>query len=200
MKQHFSDEEIIELGLLCAQTDGVGKLVKSLDVLSWEDACELNPKLGQGAVRSRRRSSAVTAKIPRRPGASTTPTDFWREALLIGGGRRLDALERRLAVRHDNNHDLARLAHDEAGGIAPLTLAVEHGQAVGEARRELAADEIGPLPLADPVGSAGIAAEIISARSIGFSGAGQASGCAPTGGAKATKMKAKTVFNNCIGK
>jgi AhpD family alkylhydroperoxidase len=49
LQKHFSDEEIIELGMLCAQTDGVGKLVKSLNVLSWEEACELNPKLGQGA-------------------------------------------------------------------------------------------------------------------------------------------------------
>jgi alkylhydroperoxidase family enzyme len=45
--KHFNDEEIIELGLMCAQTDGVGKFVKSLDVLSWEDACALNPKLGE---------------------------------------------------------------------------------------------------------------------------------------------------------
>jgi AhpD family alkylhydroperoxidase len=45
LKKHFSDEEIIELGMLCAQTDGVGKLVKSFNVLSWEDACALNPKL-----------------------------------------------------------------------------------------------------------------------------------------------------------
>jgi alkylhydroperoxidase family enzyme len=43
--KHFSDEEIIELGLFCAQVDGVGKFVKSLNVLSWEEACELNPKL-----------------------------------------------------------------------------------------------------------------------------------------------------------
>jgi AhpD family alkylhydroperoxidase len=48
--KHFSDEEIIELGMLCAQTDGVGKLVKSLNVVSWEEACELNPKLMQGAA------------------------------------------------------------------------------------------------------------------------------------------------------
>ena len=33
------------LGMLCAQTDGVGKLVKSLNVISWEEACALNPKL-----------------------------------------------------------------------------------------------------------------------------------------------------------
>jgi AhpD family alkylhydroperoxidase len=50
LSKHFSDEEIIELGLLCAQTDGVGKLVKSLNVLSWEDACALNPRLSQGTV------------------------------------------------------------------------------------------------------------------------------------------------------
>jgi AhpD family alkylhydroperoxidase len=49
LQRHFSDEEIIELGQLCAQTDGVGKFVKSLNVLSWEEACELNPKLAQGA-------------------------------------------------------------------------------------------------------------------------------------------------------
>ena len=44
--RHFSDEEIIELGLFCAEVDGVGKFVKSLNVLSWEEACEINPKLG----------------------------------------------------------------------------------------------------------------------------------------------------------
>ena len=45
LAEHFSDEEIIELGLFCAEVDGVGKFVKSLNVLSWEEACELNPKL-----------------------------------------------------------------------------------------------------------------------------------------------------------
>ena len=49
LRKAFSEEEIIELGMLCAQTDGVGKLVKSLNVISWEDACALNPKLMQGA-------------------------------------------------------------------------------------------------------------------------------------------------------
>jgi len=48
--EHFSDEEIIELGLFCAQVDGVGSFVKSLNVLSWEEACELNPKLKGEAV------------------------------------------------------------------------------------------------------------------------------------------------------
>jgi AhpD family alkylhydroperoxidase len=50
LSKHFTDEEIIELGLLCAQTDGVGKLVKSLNVISWEDACALNPALMQGTA------------------------------------------------------------------------------------------------------------------------------------------------------
>ena len=45
LAKHFSDEEIIELGLFCAEVDGVGKFVKSLNVLSWEEACDLNPKL-----------------------------------------------------------------------------------------------------------------------------------------------------------
>ena len=53
LKKHFSGEEIIELGLLCGMTDGVGKLVKSFDVLSWEDACELNPMLSGGTSTDR---------------------------------------------------------------------------------------------------------------------------------------------------
>jgi len=51
LRRHFNDEEIIELGLFCAETDGAGKLVKSLNVLSWEEACELNPKLAQRVQR-----------------------------------------------------------------------------------------------------------------------------------------------------
>jgi AhpD family alkylhydroperoxidase len=43
--KHFSDEEILELGLFCAQVDGVGKFVKSLNVVSWEEACAIDPKL-----------------------------------------------------------------------------------------------------------------------------------------------------------
>ena len=47
LKQSFSEEEIIELGQLCAQTDGVGKLVKSFNVMSWGEACEINPDLAK---------------------------------------------------------------------------------------------------------------------------------------------------------
>ena len=50
LAKHFSDEEIIDLSLLCAEVDGVGKFVKSLNVLSWEEACELNPKLNAAAA------------------------------------------------------------------------------------------------------------------------------------------------------
>src|SRR5262249_18283935 len=50
LAQHFSDEEIIELGLFCADVDGVAKFVKSLNVLRWEEACEINPKLSFGAA------------------------------------------------------------------------------------------------------------------------------------------------------
>ena len=45
LKEHFSEEEIIELAMLCAQTIGVGRLVRSLNIVSWKEACELNPAL-----------------------------------------------------------------------------------------------------------------------------------------------------------
>lgn len=45
LRPHFTEEEIIELGMLCAQTVGVGRLVRSLNIMSWEEACELNPAL-----------------------------------------------------------------------------------------------------------------------------------------------------------
>ena len=45
LKKEFTEEEIIELGQICAQTDGVGKFTRSLDIISWTDACEINPDL-----------------------------------------------------------------------------------------------------------------------------------------------------------
>ncbi len=47
LRRHFSEEEIVELGMLCAQTVGVGRLVRSLNIVSWEQACELNPALAR---------------------------------------------------------------------------------------------------------------------------------------------------------
>lgn len=49
LKRHFSEEEIIELALLCAQTDGVGKFARSLQMRTWSEACEMQPGL-RGAV------------------------------------------------------------------------------------------------------------------------------------------------------
>lgn len=45
IKRHFTEEEIIELALLCAETDGVGKFARSLQMRTWEEACELQPQL-----------------------------------------------------------------------------------------------------------------------------------------------------------
>ena len=45
LRKHFAEAEIVELGMLCAQTVGVGRFVRSLNILSWEEACELNPAL-----------------------------------------------------------------------------------------------------------------------------------------------------------
>ncbi|MCB0167153.1 MAG: carboxymuconolactone decarboxylase family protein [Anaerolineae bacterium] len=45
LHDHFSDEEIIELGLFCADVHGVGQFARSLDVVSWEEACQINPTL-----------------------------------------------------------------------------------------------------------------------------------------------------------
>jgi AhpD family alkylhydroperoxidase len=45
LKRHFSEEEIIELGLLCAETDGVGKFARSLRLRSWQEACDIQPLL-----------------------------------------------------------------------------------------------------------------------------------------------------------
>ena len=47
LRRQCSEEEIIELGMLCAQTVGVGRLVRSLGILSWEEACESNPALAR---------------------------------------------------------------------------------------------------------------------------------------------------------
>jgi alkylhydroperoxidase family enzyme len=45
LKKHFSEEEIIELALLCAETDGVGKFARSLRMRTWEEACSIQPRL-----------------------------------------------------------------------------------------------------------------------------------------------------------
>ncbi len=48
LKRHFTEEEIVELGLLCAETDGVGKFARSLRMRTWEEACAIQPRLRTG--------------------------------------------------------------------------------------------------------------------------------------------------------
>ena len=45
LKRHFTEEEIIELALLCAETDGVAKFARPLQMRTWEEACEIQPNL-----------------------------------------------------------------------------------------------------------------------------------------------------------
>lgn len=46
LRRHFSTEEIIELGMLCSLTMGMGRFARSLDVRTWEQACAIKPSLG----------------------------------------------------------------------------------------------------------------------------------------------------------
>lgn len=45
----FSDSEIIELGMWCAENVGAGSFVRTLDIIAWDQACELNPLTGKNA-------------------------------------------------------------------------------------------------------------------------------------------------------
>jgi AhpD family alkylhydroperoxidase len=49
LRRHFSEEEIIELGLFCGETVGAGRLVRSMSIVSWGEACELNPLLAKAS-------------------------------------------------------------------------------------------------------------------------------------------------------
>ncbi|HSG66564.1 MAG TPA: carboxymuconolactone decarboxylase family protein [Gammaproteobacteria bacterium] len=54
LKQHFSDAEIVELGLWCAENVGAGSFVRTLNIVSWAEACELNPQTAKHASSSGR--------------------------------------------------------------------------------------------------------------------------------------------------
>lgn len=45
LRKHFTDEEMIELALLCGEVDGIGKFARSLQLRSWEEACAIQPRL-----------------------------------------------------------------------------------------------------------------------------------------------------------
>jgi AhpD family alkylhydroperoxidase len=49
LRRHFSEEEIIELGLFCGETVGAGRLVRSMSIVTWGEACELNPLLAKAS-------------------------------------------------------------------------------------------------------------------------------------------------------
>ncbi len=50
LREHFSESEIIELGLWCAENVGAGSFVRTLNIITWEKACELNPQTAQNAA------------------------------------------------------------------------------------------------------------------------------------------------------
>jgi len=59
LKQHFTETEIVELGLWCAENEGAGKFVRTLSILTWDEACELNPMTAQNSKSKRARQTAA---------------------------------------------------------------------------------------------------------------------------------------------
>ena len=49
LKEHFTESEIVELGLWCAENVGAGSFVRTLSIITWEQACELNPQTAANA-------------------------------------------------------------------------------------------------------------------------------------------------------
>lgn len=47
LRTHFSEEEILELGLFCGTVSGIGGFAKLLRVVNWEEACELRPDVAK---------------------------------------------------------------------------------------------------------------------------------------------------------
>lgn len=45
LRKHFTNEQIIELGMICSLTMGMGRFARSLDVRTWEQACAIKPSL-----------------------------------------------------------------------------------------------------------------------------------------------------------
>jgi AhpD family alkylhydroperoxidase len=55
LKQHFSEVQIIELCIFLTINVGGGRLTQAADLLTWEQACELQPKLREGMRRKAER-------------------------------------------------------------------------------------------------------------------------------------------------
>ncbi len=49
LREHFSAEEIVELGLWCAENVGAGSFVRTLNIITWDEACKLNPQTASNA-------------------------------------------------------------------------------------------------------------------------------------------------------
>ncbi len=49
LREQFSEPEIVELGLWCAENVGAGSFVRTLNIISWEEACVLNPQTASNA-------------------------------------------------------------------------------------------------------------------------------------------------------
>ena len=49
LREHFSSEEIVELGLWCAENVGAGSFVRTLNIITWDEACKLNPQTASNA-------------------------------------------------------------------------------------------------------------------------------------------------------
>lgn len=49
LREHFSEAEIVELGLWCAENVGAGSFVRTLNIITWEQACQLNPQTAENA-------------------------------------------------------------------------------------------------------------------------------------------------------
>jgi len=49
LREHFSEAEIVELGLWCAENVGAGSFVRTLNIITWEQACQLNPQTAANA-------------------------------------------------------------------------------------------------------------------------------------------------------
>ncbi len=54
LREHFSDSEIIELGLFCGTVIGIGTFAKTLHVVTWDEVCSIDPEM----IRLRRMSSS----------------------------------------------------------------------------------------------------------------------------------------------
>ncbi len=53
LRKHFTESEIVELGLWCAENEGAGKFVRTLNIVTWDQACELNPQTAKNAGKTR---------------------------------------------------------------------------------------------------------------------------------------------------